>query len=152
MLKGIIIDQEVKKATGFVFGRMLTISTPDIVCDCIAFIKLGMKTEGIFRIPGNRSNVERIQASYDSNEKDILNTAVDIDIHDVCSTLKAYFNALPEPLMSYAAYEELEEGFDSENGINNEQVITIVRKIQKPQIGVLGMLLNFLYDIKKESK
>lgn len=152
---GYSLDQQPNLTQGFVFGRMLTSQTPDIVCDCISYIKAGIGAEGIFRIPGNRTNVEVISKSYDKNEKHILNSRDDIDIHDVCSTLKYYFNTLPEPLIPYSCYEELESYFDNDRtDAQGEEriIISIINKIPDPYIGVLGLLLNFLHDVARNHK
>lgn len=154
--KGQSLDEKTNLQKGFVFGRMLTTSTPDIVCDCIAFIKCGITTEGLFRIPGNRTNVEAIQASYDKNEKMIMNTREDFDIHDVCSALKFYFNTLPEPIIPYTIYEKLEKHFDDETrqgGLSDDhRILDIMEDIPQPYKGLLGFLLNFLHDVFRNHK
>ena len=155
-LNGFQLDTEVKTSAGFVFGRRLTTSTPAVVCDCMAYISAGIRAEGLFRIPGDKGNVEKIQASYDKSETDALNRLEYIDIHDVCSTLESYFNLMPEPLIPYETYNQLEKHFHSEaeaaGVLNNKQIIEIVQTIEGPQLGLLGLLLNFLHDIAKEKQ
>ena len=63
---------------------------------------------------------------------------------------------MPEPLIPYETYNQLERHFDSESGtagnLNNKEIIEIVQSIQGPQLGLLGLLLNFLHDIAKQKQ
>lgn len=140
---------------GFVFGRVLTHSCPDVICDSIEYVKQGLKVEGLFRIPGNRTNVAAIKEAYDKNEKNILIDRTDFDVHDVCSAIKLFFKELPEPLMGYKAYDELERYFSGDRTnarFDDRAIVQIVQNnIEAPNAGLLGLLLNFLKDITKHA-
>jgi hypothetical protein len=82
---------------------------PSIVTHCIEEVeKRGMDMEGIYRKSGGSGQVKLIQQGF---EKDGIYDIADpdLDIHAVTSALKQYFRKLPNPLITYEAYDPLLE-------------------------------------------
>lgn len=78
---------------------------PAIVTRCIEEVELrGMDMEGIYRKSGGSGQVKTIQQGFDKDGNYDI-TDPDLDIHAVTSALKQYFRKLPNPLITYEAYD-----------------------------------------------
>ena len=64
-----------------------------------------LKTEGIYRIPGNLSTIQRIRFEVDHGNYSLLETTNDPYI--LCGALKTFFRELQEPLVSWIIIEKL---------------------------------------------
>lgn len=73
-----------------------------VIESCIAFLLDFMETEGLFRIPGSLSEVERLKSGFEAGVFD-LTDRID-DPHVVADTLKSYLMELPIPLLTYDLY------------------------------------------------
>lgn len=82
---------------------------PSIVTRCIDEVETrGMDMEGIYRKSGGSGQVKQIQQGFEKDGTyDIADP--DLDIHAVTSALKQYFRKLPNPLITYEAYDPLLE-------------------------------------------
>lgn len=82
---------------------------PSIVTHCVEEVeKRGMDMEGIYRKSGGSGQVKLIQQGFEKDGTyDIADP--DLDIHAVTSALKQYFRKLPNPLITYEAYDPLLE-------------------------------------------
>ena len=101
--------------------------------------KNALNTEGIFRIPGNKKLVEKLQD--DINEgKDTLDEA---GVHDICSLLKSWFASLPETVIGAERFGELQTAFE------NETIIDFVHTLPKAHFLTLRYLIGFLKHLSK---
>lgn len=75
-----------------------------LIDKAIAFIRSkALKTQGVFRLPGNATKLNELRARFDEGED------VDLDVedeYDVPSLLKMYFRELPDPLLPAACFSE----------------------------------------------
>ncbi|PRP85581.1 hypothetical protein PROFUN_06370 [Planoprotostelium fungivorum] len=70
---------------------------PDLVLECIAELDAkGLRTEGLFRVPGTHTVINRMRADIESGKS--LSQTPPHNEHDVASVLKMYFRELPSPL------------------------------------------------------
>ncbi|KAG9558388.1 RhoGAP-domain-containing protein, partial [Aureobasidium melanogenum] len=82
---------------------------PSIVTHCVEEVeKRGMDTEGIYRKSGGSGQVKLIQQGFEKDGAYDISDP-DLDIHAVTSALKQYFRKLPNPLITYEAYDPLLE-------------------------------------------
>jgi hypothetical protein len=78
---------------------------PSVVTRCIEEVELrGMDMEGIYRKSGGSGQVKMIQQGFDKDDRYDISDP-DLDIHAVTSALKQYFRKLPNPLITYEAYD-----------------------------------------------
>ena len=78
---------------------------PSIVTHCVEEVELrGMDMEGIYRKSGGSGQVKTIQQGFDRDGNYDISDP-DLDIHAVTSALKQYFRKLPNPLITYEAYD-----------------------------------------------
>ncbi|NXW25757.1 RHG30 protein, partial [Circaetus pectoralis] len=63
--------------------------------------------DGIYRLSGVSSNIQRLRQEFDSDRCPDLQKDVYLqDIHCVSSLCKAYFRELPNPLLTYQLYDK----------------------------------------------
>lgn len=67
-----------------------------------------MDVEGVYRKSGGSGQVKIIQQGFEKDGAYDISDE-DLDIHAVTSTLKQYFRKLPNPLITYEAYDSLLE-------------------------------------------
>lgn len=93
-------------------------NVPLVVKRCIDVIETyGLDIEGIYRTSGNRSSVQQLKDSIDSNFANYLlignnidpGNVLDADIYCTASLLKIYFSSLPEPLLTEEYYQSFIE-------------------------------------------
>ncbi|NP_001085418.1 rho GTPase-activating protein 19 [Xenopus laevis] len=92
-----------RKEKGIVFGAPLTEEGIAQIYQLIDYLHKNLRTEGLFRIPGNSIRQQ--------NLKDLLNSGMDIDVesgefhpNDVATLLKMFLGELPEPLLTHRHY------------------------------------------------
>ncbi|KAG8435418.1 hypothetical protein GDO86_013381 [Hymenochirus boettgeri] len=151
-----------RKEKGVVFGAPLTEEGIAQIYQLIEYLHKNLRTEGLFRIPGN-SNRQQIL-------KDLLNSGVDVDVdsgefhpNDVATLLKMYLGELPEPLLTrrhYNAHLKIAElmlldnkGYrtgvpDKERRIEALQLLFLL--LPSPNRNLLKLLLDLLYQTAKK--
>ncbi|KAM4642276.1 rho GTPase-activating protein 35-like isoform 1-T1 [Discoglossus pictus] len=80
---------------------------------CVEYIETtgeGMTTEGIYRVSGNKSEMESLQRQFDQDHNlDLVEK--DFTVNAVAGALKSFFNELPDPLVPYNMQVELVEAY-----------------------------------------
>ncbi|WFD26563.1 hypothetical protein MNAN1_001546 [Malassezia nana] len=85
----------------------------------------GLQEQGIYRISGTRSAVERLQQVIDSQPVQHINFG-STDIHVLTNVFKMWLRDLPEPLVPFAFYDAL---IESERETQHEERVRLMRKI-----------------------
>jgi hypothetical protein len=87
-------------------------SVPALVKACAAAIERQGTVEGIYRVNGSVTSVQRLRVAFDTASGPIdlsLFLGPDgVDVHCVASTFKGYFRDLPNPLLTHALYAEFD--------------------------------------------
>uniref|UniRef100_H0YQU3 Rho-GAP domain-containing protein n=2 Tax=Taeniopygia guttata TaxID=59729 RepID=H0YQU3_TAEGU len=82
---------------------------PVFIERCIQYIEAtGLSTEGIYRVSGNKSEMESLQRQFDQDHGLDL-AEKDFTVNAVAGAMKSFFSELPEPLVPYAMQLELVE-------------------------------------------
>lgn len=82
---------------------------PLFVEKCVKFIELeGLDSEGIYRVPGNRTHVDLLYQKFDE-EVDVDIEKLDIPVNAVATALKDFFSKRLPPLFNTEIMAELEE-------------------------------------------
>ncbi|XP_024074951.2 rho GTPase-activating protein 35 [Terrapene carolina triunguis] len=97
------------------FGVPLsTVVTPEkpipiFIERCIEYIEAtGLNTEGIYRVSGNKSEMESLQRQFDQDHNLDL-AEKDFTVNTVAGAMKSFFSELPDPLVPYNMQIELVE-------------------------------------------
>lgn len=63
----------------------------------------GLDSQGIYRLSGTTSRIQRLKAKLDADVDSVDLTSADNlqDINDISGVLKLWFRELPEPLMTF---------------------------------------------------
>lgn len=64
----------------------------------------GLRTVGVYRVPGNAAGVAALAAALDRGEPPPEGDARWADVHVASSLLKAYLRRLPDPLLTAEMY------------------------------------------------
>ncbi|XP_076974356.1 rho GTPase-activating protein 31 isoform X2 [Tamandua tetradactyla] len=106
-----------RKGTASAFGCDLTEylessgqDVPYVLKSCAEFIETHGIVDGIYRLSGVTSNIQRLRQEFGSDQCPDLTREVYLqDIHCVGSLCKLYFRELPNPLLTYELYEKFTE-------------------------------------------
>ena len=81
---------------------------PQVVSVCCNFIEVRGLVDGVYRLSGISSNIQRLKKTFDEDK--IPNLAKDRlvlqDIHSVSSLVKLYFRELPVPVCTFNLYDD----------------------------------------------
>ncbi|KAF3843864.1 hypothetical protein F7725_002713 [Dissostichus mawsoni] len=95
-------------------------TVPSFVQLCLdAIEKRGMDVDGIYRVSGNLSTVQKLRFIVDQEEALDLDHSQWEDVHVVTGALKMFFRELPEPLFPFRAFQPFVEAV-SESQLTSE--------------------------------
>ncbi|XP_069492025.1 rho GTPase-activating protein 31 [Ambystoma mexicanum] len=83
---------------------------PLVLKSCAEFIETHGVVDGIYRLSGVTSNIQKLRQEFGSDQGPDLTKEVYLqDIHCVGSLCKLYFRELPNPLLTYELYKKFTE-------------------------------------------
>ncbi|PKU34129.1 rho gtpase-activating protein 9 [Limosa lapponica baueri] len=143
--KGLIRDQ--------VFGCRLdalcqreSTTVPRFVRLCVEAVEeRGLDVDGIYRVNGNLSVIQKLRFAVDREERLSLADPEWSDVHVVTGALKLFFRELPEPLVPYRLFDPFIEAIklpDPEEQV--ERVAELVQSLPPPNYATLRYLLAHL--------
>ncbi|XP_030755150.1 GTPase-activating protein CdGAPr isoform X2 [Sitophilus oryzae] len=81
-------------------------AVPTVLKSCAEFIEAKGIVDGIYRLSGITSNIQKLRNAFDEDRvPDLYTEDILKDIHSVASLLKMYFRELPNPLCTYQLYQ-----------------------------------------------
>lgn len=119
---------------------------PLVLKCCSDFIEAHGIVDGIYRLSGVTSNIQRLRSIFDEDRVPSLteDTSIKQDIHSVASLLKMYFRELPNPLCTYQLYDEFVAAVQSPAERRIENMRRVVRKLPPPHYRTLEYLMGHL--------
>ncbi|XP_030638863.1 rho GTPase-activating protein 32 [Chanos chanos] len=119
---------------------------PQVLKSCTEFIEKHGVVDGIYRLSGIASNIQKLRHEFDSEQVPDLTKDVYIqDIHCVGSLCKLYFRELPNPLLTYQLYEKFSEAVSA--ATDEERLIKIhdvIQQLPPPHYRTLEFLMRHL--------
>ncbi|KAM4014556.1 rho GTPase-activating protein 30 isoform 2-T3 [Anomaloglossus baeobatrachus] len=80
---------------------------PQVLKSCAEFVEEHGIVDGIYRLCGIASNVQKLRQEFDIERPPDINKSTYLqDVHCVSSLCKAYFRELPNPLLTYQLYDK----------------------------------------------
>uniref|UniRef100_A0A9J8BG46 Rho GTPase activating protein 12b n=2 Tax=Cyprinus carpio TaxID=7962 RepID=A0A9J8BG46_CYPCA len=143
--KGYIKDQ--------VFGCSLTAlcqrevtSVPNFVKMCIEHVEnTGLNVDGLYRVSGNLAVIQKLRFAVNHDEKVNLEDNKWEDIHVTTGALKMYFRELPEPLFTYASFNDFVEAIKHSDYKQRVQSIKdLIKQLPKPNQETMKVLFRHL--------
>lgn len=103
---------------------------PQVLKKCAEFIEKYGIVDGIYRLSGVTSNIQRLRQEFSSEACPDLTKEVYLqDIHCVGSLCKLYFRELPNPLLTYELYSKFTEVVSVQG--DHERLLHIQRVIKE---------------------
>ncbi|NWY22795.1 RHG30 protein, partial [Aphelocoma coerulescens] len=82
-------------------------AVPQVLRSCTEFVEQHGVVDGIYRLSGVSSNIQRLRAEFEAQRSPELARPVYLqDVHCVSSLCKAYCRELPNPLLTYQLYDK----------------------------------------------
>uniref|UniRef100_A0A8C2ZRZ5 Rho-GAP domain-containing protein n=1 Tax=Cyclopterus lumpus TaxID=8103 RepID=A0A8C2ZRZ5_CYCLU len=141
------------------FGLQLaTVVTPErpipvFIEKCIRFIETtGLSTEGLYRVSGNKAEMESMQRQFDQDHNlDLVEK--DFTMNTVAGAMKAFFSELPEPLVPYNMQGDLVEAFKINDREQRFQTMKdILRCFPKENYEVFKYVNSHLNKVNQNNK
>ncbi|XP_069390441.1 rho GTPase-activating protein 32-like isoform X3 [Paralichthys olivaceus] len=122
---------------------------PQVVKSCADFIEKNGVVDGIYRLSGISSNIQKLRHEFDSEQiPDLSRDVFRQDIHSVGSLCKLYFRELPNPLLTYQLYDRFSEAVSA--ATDEERLVKIHNVIQQlppPHYRTLEFLMRHLSNL-----
>ncbi|KAM6919204.1 uncharacterized protein FYW49_008723 [Xenentodon cancila] len=119
---------------------------PLVLRFCSEFVEEHGIVDGIYRLSGVSSNIQKLRGEFESDGIPDLNKDVYLqDIHCVSSLCKAYFRELPNPLLTYQLYDKFAEAVAIQ--LEEERLVKIrdvLKELPTPHQRTLQFLMRHL--------
>lgn len=126
---------------------------PQVLRCCSEFIEAHGVVDGIYRLSGVSSNIQRLRHEFDSERiPELSGPAFLQDIHSVSSLCKLYFRELPNPLLTYQLYGKFSEAMSVPG--EEERLVRIhdvIQQLPPPHYRTLEYLLRHLARMARHS-
>ncbi|XP_012683910.1 rho GTPase-activating protein 35 [Clupea harengus] len=138
------------------FGMpLVSVVSPDrpiplFIDKCIRYIEAtGLTTEGLFRVSGNKSEMESMQRQFEQDHcLDLVEK--DFTVNTVAGALKAFFSELPDPLIPYSLQTEMVEAFkinDREQRLHTMK--DVLRRFPRENYDVFRHVMSHLNKVSQ---
>ncbi|XP_076024853.1 rho GTPase-activating protein 35 [Genypterus blacodes] len=126
---------------------------PVFIEKCVRFIETtGLNTEGLYRVSGNKSEMESMQRQFEQDHGlDLVEK--DFSINSVAGGLKSFFSELPEPLVPCALQVDLLDAFKIND--REQRLYTmkdVLRKFPRENYDVFKYVTSHLHKVSQLSR
>lgn len=105
---------------------------PMVLKCCAEFIEEFGIVDGIYRLSGITSNIQKLRRAFDEERvPDLTHPDIKQDIHAVSSLLKMYFRELPNPLCTYQLYDHFVDAIQTRSEGEEVRLKLIKQTVQK---------------------
>lgn len=119
---------------------------PLVLRCCSEFVEKHGIVDGIYRLSGVSSNIQKLRGEFESDGSPDLNKDLYLqDIHCVSSLCKAYFRELPNPLLTYQLYDKFAEAVAIQ--LEEDRLVKIrdvLKELPNPHYRTLEFLMRHL--------
>ncbi|XP_018333981.1 GTPase-activating protein CdGAPr isoform X2 [Agrilus planipennis] len=132
---------------------------PMVLKCCAEFIEKHGIVDGIYRLSGITSNIQKLRNTFDEDRiPDLYTEDILQDIHSVASLLKMYFRELPNPLCTYQLYQGFVSAVQGCHSVNRNstndrdrllKMREVVQKLPPPHYRTLEYLMRHLARVAK---
>lgn len=154
-LRSLISDSAQRPAFGCPLEEHLRVTNRQIAlvietCVC-ALLDIAMNEEGLFRIAGSATKVKRLKNAFDAGF--LTMSYYRTDPHSIAGALKSYLRQLPEPLMTFALYDEwMKANSISDKDARLQSLWQVVKSLPEPNYNNLKYLIRFLAQLSTNSE
>lgn len=123
---------------------------PPVVSQTVSYLKeKGLKTEGIFRRSARVQIIKDVQKLYNLGKP--VNFDEFSDVHVPAVILKTFLRELPEPLLTFRVYSQVQELLNVESSLRVSRCKQIIESLPEHNFIVTKFLLCFLHMVSQES-
>ncbi|XP_024135648.1 rho GTPase-activating protein 12 isoform X2 [Oryzias melastigma] len=121
-------------------------TVPHFVKLCIDHVESkGLSIDGLYRVSGNLAVIQKLRFAVNHDEKVNLSDAKWEDIHVTTGALKMFFRELPEPLFTYALFQQFVTAIKTQEYRQRVQAIKdLVKQLPKPNHDTMQTLFKHL--------
>ncbi|KAJ3439671.1 rho/rac/cdc gtpase-activating protein [Anaeramoeba flamelloides] len=128
---------------------------PKIIENSIKFIeKFGLHETGIFRLSGQKSDIDRYKQEFDSG-KDIT-FENEMNVHNVSGILKQWFRELPESMLTkelYPQFIQIQANYEGKQLVEQHKLLVDqLPKLNKRIFEIISELMHKIAKFEKETK
>lgn len=127
---------------------------PTVISKLLLHIKLyGYKEEGIYRVPGVKSQIEELKSKLNLDPCLLETNLSEYAIHDVSAVLKELLRHLPEPLFPYKTYHDVIEILQYRQSplFRLKELNHLIKQLSEVRRYVIGKILYHLAVISSKS-
>ncbi|KAJ8348490.1 hypothetical protein SKAU_G00270790 [Synaphobranchus kaupii] len=119
---------------------------PQVLKACTEFIEKHGIVDGIYRLSGITSNIQRLRQEFSSELSPELTREIYLqDIHCVGSLCKLYFRELPNPLLTFELYKKFMDAVSiQEEHVQLEHIQNVIKELPPPHYRTLECLAKHL--------
>ncbi|KAK3106941.1 hypothetical protein FSP39_003397 [Pinctada imbricata] len=120
---------------------------PLVLKSCSEIIEEYGIVDGIYRLSGITSNIQKIRHAFDEDRVPDLTEEIYLqDIHSISSLLKMYFRELPNPLLTYQLYDKFADAVrDEDNKL--WKIHDVVQQLPPPHYRTTEFLMRHLAKV-----
>ncbi|XP_005097825.1 rho GTPase-activating protein 35 isoform X2 [Aplysia californica] len=128
-------------------------SIPHFVYKCVSYIEAeGLKTEGLYRIPGNKAQGELFLSQYAADPNVDIST-LEIPVNAIATLLKSFFSDLSEALIPSALCDELLEAAEMTDKSSRLLMLRgVIKKLPNQNVEVLKFVISHLYKVSEHQE
>ncbi|XP_066214730.1 rho GTPase-activating protein 8 isoform X2 [Saccopteryx leptura] len=123
---------------------------PPVMRSTVTYLReKGLRTEGLFRRSASVQTVREIQRLY--NQGKPVNFDDYRDVHIPAVILKTFLRELPQPLLTFKAYEQILGITSVESSLRVTRCRQILQSLPEHNYAILSYLMGFLHEVSRES-
>ncbi|XP_034434521.1 rho GTPase-activating protein 8-like isoform X1 [Hippoglossus hippoglossus] len=123
---------------------------PPVLLQTVRYLKEnGLRTEGLFRRSARVQLIKDVQKLYNLGKP--VNFDLYGDVHVPAVILKTFLRELPEPVLTFRVYSQVQDILNVENILRVTRCKQIVESLPEPNFIVVKFLLSFLHMVSQES-
>uniref|UniRef100_A0A8C2TSL4 Rho GTPase-activating protein 30-like n=1 Tax=Coturnix japonica TaxID=93934 RepID=A0A8C2TSL4_COTJA len=127
---------------------------PQVLRSCTEFVEQHGVVDGIYRLSGVSSNIQRLRQEFDGDRSPDLTREVYLqDIHCVGSLCKLYFRELPNPLLTYRLYDRFADAVATQmEEARLVKIKEVLKELPPPHYRTLEFLMRHLLRMASHSR
>ncbi|BFZ15995.1 hypothetical protein BsWGS_19034 [Bradybaena similaris] len=128
-------------------------SIPQFVYKCVSYIEAeGLKTEGLYRIPGNKAQGELFVNKF-SADPNVDVVTLEIPVNAVATLLKSFFSDLSDALIPAHLCDELMEAAQMMDKSSRLLMLRgVIKKLPPQNFDVLKYIISHLYTVAQHQE
>uniref|UniRef100_A0A8C4PZG2 Rho GTPase activating protein 9 n=1 Tax=Eptatretus burgeri TaxID=7764 RepID=A0A8C4PZG2_EPTBU len=124
-------------------------TVPAFVQQCISAVETrGLDIDGIYRVSGNLSLIQKLRFSVDHEEELDLSHSQWEDIHVITGAFKMFFRELPDPLFTQATFDQFVDAIKIKDYSNRlKRIKNTIKALPRENQDTMKMVFRHLINV-----